>query len=166
MNLNSNRLLIGHFQRSDLEQWFSIESDPEVRKYILDGSILNREQSLAYIDQNIDSYAKFSFGRYTLREKKSFRLIGMCGFLKTEMGIDFGYRLSKDMWGCGLGFEAANAVLNYGVDSIGLKHCVAGVMPGNLASIKILDRLGFVYQKDVIFDGLTYHNYTFLADKN
>ena len=46
-----------------------IESDPEVRKYILDGSILNREQSLAYIDQNIDSYAKFNFGRYTLREK-------------------------------------------------------------------------------------------------
>ena len=55
MNLNSNRLLIGHFERSDLEQWFLIESDPEVRKYILDGSILNREQSLAYIDQNIDS---------------------------------------------------------------------------------------------------------------
>ena len=166
MNLNSNRLLIGHFERSDLEQWFLIESDPEVRKYILDGSILNREQSLAYIDQNIDSYAKFNFGRYTLREKKSLRLIGMCGFLKTEMGIDFGYRLSKDIWGCGLGFEAANAVLNYGVDSIGLKHCVAGVMPGNSASIKILDRLGFVYQKDVIFDGLTYHKYTFSADKN
>ena len=101
MNLNSNRLLIGHFERSDLEQWFLIESDPEVRKYILDGSILNREQSLAYIDQNIDSYAKFNFGRYTLREKKSLRLIGMCGFLKTEMGIDFGYRLSKDIWGWG-----------------------------------------------------------------
>ena len=166
MNLNSNRLLIGHFERSDLEQWFLIESDPEVRKYILDGSVLNREQSLAYIVKNIDSYAKFNFGRYTLREKKSLRLIGMCGFLKTEMGIDFGYRLSKDMWGCGLGFEAASAVLNYGVASIGLKHCVAGVMPDNLASIKILDKLGFVYQKDVIFDGLTYHKYTFSADKN
>ena len=120
----------------------------------------------AYIDQNIDSYAKFNFGRYALREKKSLRLIGMCGFLNNEMGIDFGYRLSKDMWGCGLGFEAASAVLNYGVGSIGLKHFVAGVMPGNLASIKILDRLGFVYQKDVIFDGLIYHKYTFSADRN
>ena len=65
-----------------------------------------------------------------------------------------------------MGFEAANAVLNYGVDSIGLNHCVAGVMPGNLASIKILDRLGFVYEKDVIFDGLTYHKYTFSAYRN
>ena len=166
MNLNSNRLLIGHFQRSDLEQWFSIESDPEVRKYILDGSILNKEQSLAYIDRNIDSYAKFNFGRYTLREKKSSRLIGMCGFLETELGIDFGYRLSKDMWGCGLGFEAANAVFNYGIDFLCLQDLVAGVMPENLASIKILKRLGFVYQKDIIVDGLMYHKYTFSSDKN
>ncbi len=113
MNLNSNRLLIGHFERSDLEQWILTESDPEVRKYILDGSVLNREQSLAYIVQNIDSYVKFNFGRYTFREKKSLTLIGVSGFFKTEMGIDFGYRLSKDMWGCGLGFEAAGAVLNY-----------------------------------------------------
>ena len=69
MNLNSNCLLIGHFERSDLEQWFIIENDPEVRKYILDGSVLNREQSLAYIVQNNDSYVKFNFGRYTFRKK-------------------------------------------------------------------------------------------------
>ena len=164
MNLNSNRLLIGHFERSDLEQWFLIESDPEVRKYILDGSVLNKKQSLTYIDQNIDSYAKFNFGRYTLREKKSLRLIGMCGFLKTEMGIDFGYRLSKDMWGRGLGFEAASAVLNYGIDFLCLKYLVAGVMPENLASIKILNRLGFVYQEDITVDAVIYHKYTFSSD--
>ena len=165
MNLNSNRLLIGHFERSDLAQWFLIESDPEVRKYILDGSVLNREQSLAYIVKNIDSYAKFNFGRYTLREKKSLRLIGMCGFLKTEMGIDFGYRLSKDMWGCGLGFEAANAVLAYGIDVIGLNQIVAGVMPENLASIKILERLGFIYDTDIIYERKTYHKYIFSSNK-
>ena len=165
MNLNSNRLLIGHFERSDLAQWFLIESDPEVRKYILDGSILNREQSLAYIDQNIDSYAKFNFGRYALRDKKSLRLIGMCGFLNTDMGIDFGYRLSKDMWGCGLGFEAASAVLAYGIKVIGLNHIVAGVMPENLASIKILERLGFIYQTDVIYGRKTYHKYMFSSNK-
>ena len=166
MNLNTNRLVIGQFERADLEQWFLIESDPEVRKYILDGSVLSREQSLAYIDQNIDSYSKFNFGRYALREKKSLRLIGMCGFLNNEMGIDFGYRLSKDMWGCGLGFEAAYTVLNYGIDFLCLKDLVAGVMPENLASIKILKRLDFVYQKDITVDGQMYHKYTFSSDKN
>ena len=165
MNLKSDRLLMGHFKRADLEEWFLIERDPSVRKFILDGSVLNREQSLAYIDQNIASYAKFNFGRYTLRDKKSLRLIGMCGFLNTDMGIDFGYRLSKDMWGSGLGFEAANAVLAYGIEVIGLQHCVAGVMPENTASIKILERLGFIYQTDVIFERQTYNKYIFSSNK-
>ena len=165
MNLKSDRLLIGNFKRADLHEWFLIERDPSVRKYILDGSVLNEEQSLAYIEQNIASYAKFNFGRYTLRDKKSLRLIGMCGFLNTDMGIDFGYRLSREMWGYGLGFEAANAVLAYGIKVIGLNHIVAGVMPENLASIKILERLDFIYQTDVIYERKTYQKYMFSSNK-
>ena len=165
MNLKSDRLLIGHFKRTDLEEWFLIERDPSVRKYILDGSVLNEQQSREYIEQNIASYAKFNFGRYALREKKSLRLVGMCGFLSTDMGIDFGYRLSKDMWGCGFGFEAAHAVLAYGIDVIGLKHICAGVRPENSASIKILERLGFIYETDVIFERKTYHKYMFSSNK-
>ena len=66
------------------------------------------------------------------------------------------YLLCKDMWGYGLGFEAANAVLAYGIKVIGLNHIVAGVMPENLASIKILERLDFIYQTEVIFESKTY----------
>ena len=89
----------------------------------------------------------------------------MCGFLNTDMGIDFGYRLSREMWGHGLGFEAANAVLAYGIKVIGLNHIVAGVMPENLASIKILERLDFIYQTDVIYERMTYHKYMFSSNK-
>ena len=69
------------------------------------------------------------------------------------------------MWGYGLGFEAANAVLTYGIKVIGLKHIVAGVMPENLASIKILERLGFIYQTDVIYESKTYYKYMFFSNK-
>ena len=165
MNLKSDRLLIGHFKITDLDEWFLIERDPRVRKYLLDGSVLNKEQSLAYIKENIESYAKFNYGRYALRDRKSLRLIGMCGFLTTDMGIDFGYRLSSDMWGFGLGFEAANTVLAYGIKVIGLMNCVAGVMPKNLASIKILERLGFIYETDVIYESKIYKKYVFYINK-
>ena len=89
----------------------------------------------------------------------------MCGFLTSEMGIDFGYRLSKDTWGYGLGFEAASTVLRYGLEVIGLKDLVAGAMPENLASIKILDSLGFIYQTDINLDGLNYRKYAFSLNK-
>ena len=64
MNLNSDRLIMGEFERGDLDEWYSIESDPLVRKYI-DGSIPTRKQTIRYIDMNIGSYARFNFGRYT-----------------------------------------------------------------------------------------------------
>ena len=164
MNLNSDRLIMGEFERGDLDEWYSIESDPLVRKYI-DGYVPTRKQTIRYIDMNIDSYARFNFGRYTIRGKKSQKLIGMCGFLTSEMGIDFGYRLSKDTWGYGLGFEAASTVLRYGLEVIGLKDLIAGAMPENLASIKILESLGFIYQTDINLDGLTYRKFSFSLNK-
>jgi len=160
MNLNSDRLVMGQFERGDIDEWYLIESDPAVRKYI-DGSVPTRKQTIGYIDMNIDSYERFNFGRYTVRDKKSQKLIGMCGFLTTEMGIDFGYRLSKDTWGYGLGFEAASTVLCYGLEVLGLTDLVAGTMPENLASIKILESLGFIYQADINLDGLNYRKYAF-----
>ena len=164
MNLNSDRLVMDQLVRADLDEWYLIESDPLVRKYI-DGSVPTRQQTIGYIDTNIDSYARFNFGRYTVRDKKSQKLIGMCGFLTTEMGIDFGYRLSKETWGFGLGFEAASTVLCYGLEVIGLKDLVAGAMPENIASIKILEGLGFIYQTDINLDGLNYRKYSFSSNK-
>jgi RimJ/RimL family protein N-acetyltransferase len=160
MNVSSDRLVMGQFERGDLDEWHLIESDPLVRKYI-DGSVPTRKQTIGYIDMNINSYARFNFGRYTVRDKKSQKLIGMCGFLTTEMGVDFGYRLSKDTWGYGLGFEAASTVLCYGLEVLGLTDLVAGAMPENLASIKILESLGFIYQADINLDGLNYRKYAF-----
>ena len=89
----------------------------------------------------------------------------MCGFLTTEMGIDFGYRLSKETWGSGLGSEAASTVLSYGLEVIGLKDLVAGAMPENVASIKILESLGFIYQRDINLDGINYRKYSFSLNK-
>ena len=54
MNLNSNRVVMGEFERGDLDEWYSIESDPLVRIYI-DGSVPTRKQTIRYIDMNIDS---------------------------------------------------------------------------------------------------------------
>ena len=46
----------------------------------------------------------------------------MCGFLKENYGVDFGYRYSKNSWGKGFGFEAAKIVLNYGLFRIRVRE--------------------------------------------
>ena len=64
----------------------------------------------------------------------------MCGFLKENYGIDFGYRYSKNSWGKGFEYEAAKVVLNYGFSELGLKKIVGLTAEENCCSIRILEK--------------------------
>ena len=119
MLLQTNRLIIEHFKDSDIFDWAKIESDADVRRFV-DGKVLSFEEARKYVEMNIRQYQKTGYGRYAVQLKEKRSLIGMCGFLKENYGIDFGYRYSKFSWGKGLGFEAAKIVLNYGFSELGL----------------------------------------------
>ena len=123
MLLETNRLIIECFKTSDISDWAKIESDANVRRFV-DGKVLSFEEAKKYVEMNIRQYKKIGYGRYAVRLKEKRNLIGMCGFLKENYGIDFGYRYSKTSWGKGLGFEAAKTVLNYGFSELGLDKVV------------------------------------------
>ena len=151
MILETKRLIIEHFTCADIHMWASIEADPLVRKFV-DGKCLSREEAGHYVKMNMDSYAENGFGRFAVRSKTSKLLIGMCGFLRQDEEIDFGYRYSAETWGKGIGYEAANKVLNYGLEHLKLKKICAGVAIENIPSIKILEKLGFKFEKNFFFD--------------
>ena len=151
MILETKRLIIEHFTCADIHMWASIEADPLVRKFV-DGKCLSREEAGHYVKMNMDSYAENGFGRFAVRSKTSKRLIGMCGFLQQDEEIDFGYRYAAETWGKGIGYEAANKVLNYGLEHLKLKKICAGVAIENIPSIKILEKLGFKFEKNFFFD--------------
>jgi RimJ/RimL family protein N-acetyltransferase len=151
MILETKRLIIEHFTYADIYMWASIEADPLVRKFV-DGKCLSREEAGHYVKMSMDSYAVNGFGRFAVRSKTSKRLIGMCGFLRQDEEIDFGYRYSAETWGKGIGYEAANKVLNYGLEHLKLKKICAGVAIENIPSIKILEKLGFKFEKNFFFD--------------
>ena len=151
MILETKRLIIEHFTCADIHMRASIEADPLVRKFV-DGKCLSREEAGHYVKMSMDSYAVNGFGRFAVRSKTSKRLIGMCGFLRQDEEIDFGYRYSAETWGKGIGYEAANKVLNYGLEHLKLKKICAGVAIENIPSIKILEKLGFKFEKNFFFD--------------
>ena len=88
----------------------------------------------------------------------------MCGFLKENYGIDFGYRYSKTSWGKGLGFEAAKSVLNYGFSELGLEKVVGLTAEENCASIRILEKLGFKLQEKLLFNNTKAFKYQYIKD--
>lgn len=142
MHLETKQLIINAFSPTDKEVWRTIEANAEVRKYI-GAQSLSPKAADAYVDQNIESYRKNGFGRYAVRHKQSCLLIGMCGFRTESYGIDFGYRYAPDFWGHGYGFEAASAVLEYGLNTLKLDRIIALALKANTASIRIIETLKF-----------------------
>ena len=160
MLLKTNRLIIEHFKDSDISDWAKIESDANVRRFV-DGKVLSFEEARDYVEMNIRQYQKVGFGRYAVRLIEKQKLIGMCGFLKENYGIDFGYRYSKISWGKGFGFEAAKVVLNYGFSELGLKTVVGLTAEENCGSIKILEKLGFKLQEKLLFNNTKAFKYQY-----
>ena len=163
MLLETDSLIIEYFNTNDISDWAKIESDANVRRFV-DGKVLSFEEARKYVEMNIRRYQKIGYGRYAVRLKENRNLIGMCGFLKENYGIDFGYRYSKVSWGKGLGFEAAKTVLNYGFSELGLNEVVGLTAEKNLGSIKILEKLGFKYQEKFLFNKTKAFKYYYTGD--
>jgi RimJ/RimL family protein N-acetyltransferase len=87
--------------------------------------------------------------------------IGWCGLkYRPELDeIDLGYRFMKSAWGKGYATEAAMASIKYGFEQLGMRKIVGRAMPGNLGSIKVLEKCGMKFIGEEIVDGhpaLTY----------
>ena len=163
MLLETNRLIIECFKISDIPGWAKIESDVHVRRFV-DGRVLSFEEARKYVEMNIRQYQRIGYGRYAVRLKETGNLIGMCGFLKENYGVDFGYRYSKISWGKGFGFEAAKVVLNYGFSELKLEKLIGLTAQENSGSIRILEKLGFKLQEKFLFNNKKAFKFQYTKD--
>ncbi len=143
MIIRTERLVINQFRENDKMTWSLIDSNPAIRKYL--PGTPSKQESFEYIEESIISYNLNGFGRYAVRIRDSGKLIGMCGFLLEEYGVDFGYRYLPEHWGKGLGFEAARAVLDFGLEFIEADNIFALALATNVASVRIIEKLNFSF---------------------
>ncbi len=98
----------------------------------------------------IDSWEKNNFGMWAVVHKIDNKMIGRCGlcFLDNTLEIELGYLLNPAYWYRGLATEAAKASLRYGFEKLKLKEILAIAQPQNIASQKVMEKLGMKYEKD------------------
>lgn len=106
-------------------------------------------------------YQRWGFGPYAVVEKQSQELIGYCGlFYFPDVGgkpeVEIGYRLRRSAWGKGFATEAACAVRDFAFNSLGMQRLIALIDPDNIASIRVAEKLGMQYEKDIMLPGYTH----------
>jgi len=131
-------------------------NSPKWIQYIGNRHVSSLAQAREYLREKIlPGYEAFGFGFYIIERQVDGRRIGNCGLtLRTGMEhADIGYSLLPRFEGQGYAFEAAQATLNYGFETHGLKHIEAIVTPDNQRSIHLLDKLGMGFKKEINLPG-------------
>jgi RimJ/RimL family protein N-acetyltransferase len=124
-------------------------NEPGFIRFIGDKGVRTLADARDYLRQGpMDSYAHNGFGLYAacLRDGTP---IGMCGLVKRE-GLDdpdVGFAFLSRYWSKGYAVESAGAVLAYAVESLRLERVVAITSPDNWASIAVLGKIGFKFER-------------------
>ncbi|MCB9249875.1 MAG: GNAT family N-acetyltransferase [Ignavibacteriales bacterium] len=149
----TNRLILREFIFEDAENLYKLNSDPEVIKYTGDNAFQSVEEAKIFI-QNYDAYSKYGYGRWAVELKATKQFIGWCGlkYIPSLNETDIGFRLIKDFWEKGYATEAAKASLEFGFNVLKMEVIVGRAMKENVASIKVLEKIGMVFWKEFIFD--------------
>jgi len=147
--IETSRLLLRHFSLTDLDDLFAIRSDPDVMRFIGVGQPHSMNQVRDSLEYVISDWEKHGFGRWAIVHKADKKLIGWCGlaFLDKTDEIEIGYGIAKEYWGRGLTTEAAAASLRYGFEELKLDRIVAVAMPENIASRRIMEKIGMRFEK-------------------
>ncbi|HYE57631.1 MAG TPA: GNAT family N-acetyltransferase [Rhodothermales bacterium] len=134
--LETERLVLRRLTLDDAGFIVGLLNEPSFLRFIGDRGVRNEEQARAYLrDGPLASYAQHGFGLYLAVRKEDGVPLGMCGLLRREAldDPDVGFALKPAYWSQGYAYEAARAVLDYGRDTLGLRHIVAIVAPDNEA---------------------------------
>ena len=73
-------------------------------------------------------------------------MIGHCvlfHFNHDNHRAEIGFMMNHDYWRRGLMQQALQAVINFGIEKLGLHRFEADVDPGNTGSLALLEKLGF-----------------------
>ena len=158
--LTTERLLLRELRPSDAAAVLALRSDPLVMHHVNRPLARTMEDASALIDLITSMVAANDAVQWaiTLRDDDTF--IGIIGFwriVKEHHYGELGYMLARAQWGKGLISEAISAVVPFGFDTLGFHRVEAITRPANVASIRALEKNGFVreahFKQNIFWNG-------------
>lgn len=144
LELTTERLLLRDFSAGDLQSVHAYASDPQVCRYT-DWGPNTLAQTQEFIDEVVTASLVEQRGSFTWAVTGVDGLLGAISVTVTSeqhrRGV-MGYVLARAHWGRGYATEAAAAVLRFACEELGLERVEATCRPGNVASQRVLMKIG------------------------
>jgi ribosomal-protein-alanine N-acetyltransferase len=170
----TKRLVLRRYAHADTSDVLGFVSHPSVAKILSERIPATKEGVRKYIDLQ-NSYQPFEKDKVfeiAIERKEDGKVIGLLGLIRQdqEQG-EIGCALGVEYRGQGYGTEAIKAMIDYGFNSLGLHRIHADTSTDNIASCRIMERLGM--RQEGLLKGAVYeqgkwvdrHVYAMLADE-
>lgn len=144
------RIVLREFDLRDIESAWRVIGDDRVTKWL---SFDSRDRVAT------ESMVRGAIERSSTNPRNEFYLViarlkddELIGFIRLGVGGvkagKLGYALRVEAWRHGYGLEAIHLMLQLGFGRLGLHRITAAIGPDNLASISLVERIGFKYEVD------------------
>ena len=147
--LTSPRLVLRETADRDAEAIFEMESDPVAMRYWSRPPMRDISEAIAAIERAKGYFPARDALRWSITRPAEDRMLGhvsLFNFSEQSARADIGYGLARRHWGQGFMNEALAAVIDYAFGPLGLRRLEADIDPRNLASVRALERLGFLHE--------------------
>jgi RimJ/RimL family protein N-acetyltransferase len=150
------RLIATRLSADDFDTLCALHRDGAVMATL--GGVRSDERTRAYLTQNLEHWAEHGFGLWIFRDRMSGAFVGRGGLrhvvLDGRSEVEVTYALARDAWGKGFATEIARVSLDVGFRQLALRDIVAFALPDNLASRRVMEKVGFCYERDILYEDL------------
>jgi RimJ/RimL family protein N-acetyltransferase len=164
--LSTRRLLLRPPCKGDLEELVALGADPEVMRFLGDGSTQTPDQAADWLSTMLrlaESDPPGLPGWLVAIRREDDAWIGLAVLkrmaprheeaLGEGLLVEVGYRLARPYWGRGYATEAAEALLKYGFLAVNLPTIVAIADARNVTSNRVIQKIGLIHRRTYHLDG-------------
>jgi RimJ/RimL family protein N-acetyltransferase len=157
--LETDRLLLEPWSEGRRADFTSLAEDPRVMRYIGDGSTWTRERSDQVFSHQVDHWVQHAFGWRAATLKSTGVWVGFIGLnyvgpeateIEDKDEVEIGWWLSPSVWRQGYATEGALALRDEAFERVGLDRIIGRHRPANVASGRIMERLGMTFEREAL----------------
>ncbi len=146
LEIETGRLILRRPARRDFDRFWAMLNDPVAKEFTGGVTKMGYQERLAlFLEECAEEFSPRG-AEFAVAEKASGEYLGYCGFRALEElgGNEFLFGYCRDSWGKGYATEAAGAALRFLFSAYPHDAYIATVLPGNMASRRVLQKAGFV----------------------
>jgi RimJ/RimL family protein N-acetyltransferase len=151
----TKRLAATRLSAADLDTLCAMHRDARVMATL--GGVRSPVRTRAFLGHNLRHWSRHGFGLWMFRDLNGGRFVGRGGLRHVAIQgwpeVKISYALMAEFWRQGLATEMATTLVELG-DRLGIRNLVASTLPDNHGSRRVMSRVGFRYERDILYTGV------------